>query len=157
MPWSDVDAMKQRTTLSRLAADLARSGGAAWLAIAAPSLPALAPGPASAATMECELQATRLGPDGASLASWSVIVDYDGGDELQVVMPSGRFTLVVVHAEFPYVVGVSQSGIVTRLYAVDFQARKLAIVGVSAPIRMPEGSELPSSELRTFEERVECR
>jgi hypothetical protein len=80
-----------------------------------------------------------------------------GGDELRVTMPSGKWTFPVVHEDFPYVVGLSQSGIVTRLYAFDFQARTMGIVGVSAPIRMPADSELPSSELHTFEQRRECR
>jgi hypothetical protein len=149
--------MRQRTTLAQLTANLVPSGFAAWLAIAAPGLPPLTSGQASAATMECELSATRLGPDGASLTSWSLVVEYTGGDELQLAMPSGIWSIPVVHEAFPYVVGMSQSGIVTRLYAIDFQAHTLGIVGVSAPIRMPEGSELPSTELRTFEERVGCR
>ena len=144
--------MRQRTTLSQIAAGMVPGGTASWLAIVALCLPLSAPRPAIAATIECELAAT-----GASPASWSLTAEYTGGDELEVVMPSGKWTFPVVHEAFPYVVGLSQSGIVTRLYAFDFQARTIGIVGVSAPIRFPPGSELPSSELKTFVERRECR
>ena len=64
------------------------------------------------------LAATRLGPDGASPASWALTVEYKGGDELEVAMPSGKWTFPVVHEAFPYVVGLSQAGIVTRLYSL---------------------------------------
>ena len=88
-----------------------------------------------------------------SPASWALTVEYKGGDELEVAIALGEVGFPVVHEAFPYVVGSSQAGIVTRLYSFDFQARTRGLRGLTPPLRFPPGLESPSSELKTFEER----